>query len=295
MKLAAIDIGSNAARLQISAVLEYAGSVSFKKIEYVRFALRLGHDVFTTGRISPEAEARFVKLLRCYQLLMELHEVDDYLICATSAMREAKNAAEVVARVQQTLGLTIWVIDGNQEADLISRVVRRTLADNHPHLHVDVGGGSTELTLYVNRQKTTSRSFRVGSVRQLERTESPAEWEAMRNWLESSVPPGDQPPLAVGTGGNISKIYELSSRRAAPISLEEIDRVQQYVASLSLTERIQRLQLNPDRADVIVPAAQIYLAAMRWAKAQEMLVPDLGLKDGMLEWLYEQRPIVDGP
>ncbi len=291
MKLAAIDIGSNAARLQISSVLEYAGNVAFKKVEYVRFALRLGHDVFTTSQISPESEARFVKLLHCFKLLIELHEVDDYRVYATSAMREAKNASDIVDRVQLTLGMKIQVIDGRKEAELMSRVVRQALLDDHPHLHIDVGGGSTELNLYVNWQKVAAQSFKVGSVRQLEQVELPSEWKRMKRWLEENLPApiNDQPPMAVGTGGNISKIYEMANHQSPTIPWEDIDRVKSYIASLSLEDRINRLQLNADRADVIVPAAEIYLSVMRWANAQEMLVPNLGLKDGMLEFMYEKH------
>ncbi|MES2733178.1 MAG: phosphatase [Bacteroidota bacterium] len=289
MKLAAIDIGSNAARLQISSVLEYAGHVSFKKVEYVRFALRLGHDVFTIQQISPESEARFIKLLHCFKLLIELHEVEDYLICATSAMREAKNSAAIVDKVWQTLGMKIQVIDGKKEAEIISRVVRQALQDDRAHLHIDVGGGSTEINLYANYQKVASRSFKIGSVRQLEQTESPAEWKKMKQWLQEHVPQDDRPPLAMGTGGNISKIYEMANPQSATIFWEDIERVKAYIASLSLEDRINKLQLNPDRADVIVPAAEIYLSAMRWANASEMLVPNLGLKDGIIELLYEKQ------
>lgn len=291
MKLAAIDIGSNAARLQISSVLEFAGNVSFKKVEYVRFALRLGHDVFSTKQISPESEARFLKLLHCFRLLIELHEVEDYLICATSAMREAKNGAAIVERVQQSLGMKIQVIDGRKEAEIISRVVRQALMDDRPHLHIDVGGGSTELNLYVNHEKTMSRSFRIGTVRQLEQTESPAEWKKMQQWIEENVPiPTDERPvMAVGTGGNISKIYEMANHQTPTIAWEDIERVKSYIASLSLSDRINQLQLNPDRADVILPAAEIYLSVMRWARAYEMLVPNLGMKDGMIELLYENK------
>jgi exopolyphosphatase/guanosine-5'-triphosphate,3'-diphosphate pyrophosphatase len=291
LKLAAIDIGSNAARLQISSVLEFAGTVSFKKVEYVRFALRLGHDVFSTKRISPESEARFVKLLHCFRLLIELHEVDDYLICATSAMREAENAPDIVERVKQTLGMNIQVIDGRKEAEIISRVVRQGLLDDHPHLHIDVGGGSTELNLYVNRKKIKSRSFRIGTVRHLEQKESPAEWKLMQQWIEEHVPSPteDRPVLAVGTGGNISKIYEMANHQSPTIPWEDIERVKAYIASLPMEDRINQLQLNPDRADVILPAAEIYLSVMRWAKAYEMLVPNLGMKEGMIEMLYESR------
>lgn len=289
LKLAAIDIGSNAARLQISKVLEYDNTVSFKKVEYVRFPLRLGHDVFTTKKIGPESEDRFLKLLHCYKLLMELHEVKDYMICATSAMREAKNSAEIVARAQETLGMKIQVIDGNKEAELINKVVVQAL-DEKNYLHIDVGGGSTELNIYVNKQKIASHSFRIGSVRNLEHTDSPLSWKKMREWIEEHIKSCKQPIIAVGTGGNINKVYDLVvNKEPNLITITDIEHVQQYVESFSLEDRINKLRLNPDRADVIVPASQIYLSVMQWAGCEDILVPDVGLKDGVIELLYEKH------
>jgi exopolyphosphatase/guanosine-5'-triphosphate,3'-diphosphate pyrophosphatase len=165
MKFAAIDIGSNAARLQISSVLENDGVVSFKRIEYVRFALRLGHDVFSQNVITPESEVRIFKLMHAYKLLMELHEVKDYAICATSAMREANNSSDIITRIQKILDMKIQIIDGNREAELINDVVVQSLHPMKNYLHIDVGGGSTELNFYQNREKLASKSFKIGSVR----------------------------------------------------------------------------------------------------------------------------------
>lgn len=290
MKLAAIDIGSNAARLQISAVLTDAGQVSFKKVEYVRFPLRLGHDVFNTGQISPEGEVRLFKMLLSFRLLMELHEVSDYLICATSAMREASNGPDVVTRIHGQLGMKIHLIEGAREAELINNVVVQALEGEQNYLHVDVGGGSTELNLYVERVKVASRSFRIGSVRLLEGKEQPGDWEKMQRWIADHVDPRRANIVAVGTGGNISKLFNLATTKLTPtsISIQELERLQTHIASFSLDDRINKLRLNADRADVIIPAARIYLSAMRWAGATTILVPDLGLKDGIIQMVYEK-------
>jgi len=290
MKLAAIDIGSNAARLQISNVLTDGGQVSFKKVEYVRFALRLGHDVFNTGRISPEGEVRLFKMLLSFRLLMELHEVSDYLICATSAMREASNGPDVVTRIHGQLGMKIHLIEGAREAELINNVVVQALEEAQNYLHVDVGGGSTELNLYVERVKVASHSFKIGSVRLLEGKEQPGDWEKMQRWIADHVDPRRAGIVAVGTGGNISKLFNLAATKLTPtsISIQELERLQTHIASFSLDDRIHKLRLNADRADVIIPAARIYLSAMRWAGATTMLVPDLGLKDGIIQMVYEK-------
>lgn len=287
MKIAAIDIGSNAARLQISTVLTNDGVVSFKKVEYVRFPLRLGHDVFTFGELTPESEERTAKLMQVYRLLMELHEVEHYMACATSAMRESVNGREVVARIQEKTGIHIHIIDGQEEAQLINNVVVIAL-DNRQTLHIDVGGGSTELNLYVNRRKVNSRSFKIGSVRLLEGKETKGAWGKMEEWINQNVD-RSQPVVAVGTGGNISKIFNLVSKTSDTITtLPEIERMKNYIAGFSLEDRQNKLRLNADRADVIVPAAEIYISVMKWAGATEILVPDLGLKDGILQLVYEQ-------
>lgn len=289
MKIAAIDIGSNAARLQISKVLHNEGRATFKKVEYVRFPLRLGHDVFNTGLISPEGEVRIFKLLLSFRLLMELHEVTDYLICATSAMREAANAPDIVTRIQGQLAMRIHIIEGAREAELINNVVVQSLDDKN-YLHVDVGGGSTELNLYVNRTKTASRSFKIGSVRLLEGKEVKGDWNKMQRWIEEHVKPGGGGVTAIGTGGNISKLFNLATNKLTETSVDiaELERLREYIAGFSLEDRVNKLRLNDDRADVIVPAAQIYLSAMRWAGATTMLVPDLGLKDGIIQMVYER-------
>ena len=183
MKLAAIDIGSNAIRFQISTVLDNSPQILFKKLEYVRFPLRLGHDVFSTGRISQKSADKFKKLMKAFRLLIELYEVDDYMFCATSAMRESENGAELAAQIQEEVGVFINIIDGNREAEFINRAISSYLSDKS-YLHIDVGGGSTELNLYVNGKKIRTRSFKVGSVRVLEHTDSPIMWQDMEHWVK---------------------------------------------------------------------------------------------------------------
>jgi exopolyphosphatase/guanosine-5'-triphosphate,3'-diphosphate pyrophosphatase len=290
MKFAAIDIGSNAARLQISSVLEDEGVVSFKRVEYVRFALRLGHDVFIDGAISPESEVRIFKLLQAYKLLMELHEVQDYSICATSAMREASNSAEIITRIHKILDMKIQLIDGSREAELINDVVVQSLHPKKNYLHIDVGGGSTELNIYSNREKLASRSFKIGSVRLLEGTEKEGDWEKMRNWISQQKGLISGEIEAIGTGGNIAKLFNLSKPATEDKSMtfDALFEMAAYVGSFSFEDRVNKLRLNTDRADVIVPAASIYLTAMELGGCKTILVPDLGLKDGILQMLYDR-------
>lgn len=290
MKFAAIDIGSNAARLQISSVLENEGVISFKRIEYVRFALRLGHDVFSDGTISPESEVRIFKLLHAYKLLMDLHEVKDYAICATSAMREASNSAEIITRIHKILDMKIQLIDGSREAELINDVVVKSLHPKKNYLHIDVGGGSTELNIYSNREKLASRSFKIGSVRLLEGTEKEGDWEKMRNWISQQKGLISGEIEAIGTGGNIAKLFNLSkpATEDKSITFDALFEMAAYVGSFSFEDRVNKLRLNTDRADVIVPAASIYLTAMELGGCKTILVPDLGLKDGILQMLYDR-------
>ncbi|GAB4027618.1 Ppx/GppA phosphatase family protein [Spirosoma koreense] len=287
MKLAAIDIGSNAARLQISTVLHNDDIVSFKRVEYVRFPLRLGHDVFNFGALTTESEARTTKLMQAYKLLMELHEIEGYMACATSAMRESSNGHDIAKRIEASTGIKIHIIDGQKEAELINNVVVQAL-DDRQYLHIDVGGGSTELNMYVNRQKIASKSFKIGSVRLLEGKETKGAWRKIEDWVEDHVD-ASQGITAVGTGGNISKLFNLASKTSeTETTRSEIERIRNYIASFSQEDRINKLRLNADRADVIVPAADIYISVMKWAGATTIVVPDLGLKDGIIQLVYSQ-------
>lgn len=290
MKLAAIDIGSNAIRFQVSSVLANANTLPlFKKLEYVRFPLRLGHDVFTSGRISTKSSEKFRKLMKAYKLLLELYEVDDYMFCATSAMRESENGPELTQQVLDELGITIHVIDGIREAELINKAIYSYLTDRS-YLHIDVGGGSTELNLYVEGKKLKTRSFKIGSVRVLEHNDSPLMWQDMEHWIRENVKRSYGKITAVGTGGNISKIFELAlTKPGKTMSLKKVKLTRDMIERFTLEERIYKLQMNPDRADVIIPATDIYTKVMEWARASSILVPEVGLKDGIMLYLYEKN------
>ena len=298
LKLAAIDIGSNAIRLQITHVIDYEGSTTFKRLEYVRFPLRLGQDVFNVSEdnplrgIGPQRADKFMKLMHAFKLLIDLYEVDDYLGCATSAMREAENGRELVERAQEELGLEIQIIDGDAEADMLNQALVSFL-DDGKYLHIDVGGGSTELNVFVNREKVAAHSFPIGSVRRLNPHVSLDKvWKEMQQWIRAHVKPEYGKVTAIGTGGNINKIFDLSGKKLGKtIALSRVISVRDYVASHTLDERINKLQLNADRADVLVPAAEIYISAMKWAHATQILVPNVGLKDGIMPMLYMRHQV----
>jgi exopolyphosphatase/guanosine-5'-triphosphate,3'-diphosphate pyrophosphatase len=288
LKIAAIDIGSNAIRLQITSVLDYEEKITFKKIEYVRFPLRLGQDVFTEKTIKPETEEKFVKLMKSFKILIDLFEVDIYRACATSAMREAKNGAAIATRVLNEIGLKIDIINGDKEAEIINNSLSSYLEDK-AYLHIDVGGGSTELNIYVNKQKVVANSFKIGSVRRLSFHQSPLVWKRMEDWIKLNIKKEYGRITAIGTGGNINKIADLAKKKPGKtITLKKIESVREYLEGFTLHERIHKLQLNPDRADVILPASEIYMYAMKAAKATSILVPDMGLKDGMIQDMYKK-------
>ncbi len=291
MRLASVDIGSNAIRMQINSVVLYNGAYTLKKLEYIRFPLRLGQDVFSTGRISEALMGKFVRLMEAFHAFMDLYDVDDYMACGTSALREAANGNELVEKVKEKTGLQIQIIDGNQEADLINQAIYKFL-DDKTYIHIDVGGGSTELTLYHNRQKLASESFKIGSVRNMSNVFKPAIWVQMEDWVKEHAHSLGHAVVAVGTGGNINKLFELAGAKGKKtkfMTLTELIQIQHEVAQVSLEERINQFMLNPDRADVIVPASEIYLHVMRLAHAKKIMVPDVGLKDGIIDLLFEKN------
>jgi exopolyphosphatase/guanosine-5'-triphosphate,3'-diphosphate pyrophosphatase len=287
MKIAAIDIGSNAVRLQITKILEYHNLITFKKLEYIRFPLRLGHDVFTMGKIGADRKIKFLKLIEVFKTLIDLYEIDHYYACATSAMREATNGEDLTQLIKEKLNLQIDIISGEKEAEMINKVVELYL-DDRSYLHIDVGGGSTELNLYVNKKKVACKSFPIGSVRTLRLGDYTSNWRALIEWLNKQIKSSYGKITAIGTGGNIVKIYELSEGdKRRKISLRTVMKVQDFLKNMSLEERMLGLQLNPDRADVIIPATDIYIEVMKAARAKSIFIPDVGLKDGINFYLYE--------
>jgi exopolyphosphatase/guanosine-5'-triphosphate,3'-diphosphate pyrophosphatase len=250
----------------------------------------LGHDVFTKQRIGKKNEKKFLKLLKAFKLLIQLYEADHFMICATSAMREAKNGKVIAKKVKKELGLSIEVIDGEREADLISRSIFH-LVDENTYLHIDVGGGSTELNVYEKGKKIKTKSFKIGAVRKLEKQDSPEAWNEMNEWVKESTKKYKGDILLIATGGNISKVKELikNKNHSKKVSRKDLQHIYKKLTSHTYQERVNIFNLNPDRADVIVPATEIYLSVMTWAKGSEMIVPDAGLKDGMIRYLYEEN------
>jgi len=275
--------------MQITNVNLYQGVISFKRVEYIRFPLRLGLDVFHNQRISEINRRKFINLMQAFKILIDLYEVDDYMACATSAMRESVNGKEISEVVYQELGLKIQIIDGNEEAELINKSLTNYI-DDKSYLHIDVGGGSTELNIYQNKEKIASRSFQIGSVRALEGKVAEPVWQSMEKFIEKHVDKKSK-ITSIGTGGNINKIFELTKPRKNKVYLDigKIESTLEYLESISFEERVNKLNLNHDRADVIIPAGKIYLAAMKAASSIKMVVPDLGLKDGIIQILYERN------
>lgn len=286
LKYAAIDIGSNAVRLLFCNAVEEHGVVHFKKAELIRIPLRLGEDVFRSGRISPEKAARFIKTMNAFKLLIDVFEPVAYRACATASMREAINGMEVVNQVKKTCGLNIDIISGKEEAELIySNHVEEFLDHDHSYLYIDVGGGSTELTIFDKGQIVASNSFNVGTLRWLGGKVSMDLWESMKEWTKRNTS-GHEPITAIGSGGNINKIFKMVGRKDKPLAFEKLKEFYTELKALDLDSRMEVYGLNPDRADVIVPAAKIYLGMMKASGASEIIVPQIGLSDGIVHQLH---------
>ena len=288
MKLAAIDIGSNAIRFQVTHVMTYEGQHYFKRLEYVRFPLRLGQDVFKLKKIGEKSEDKFIRLMNAFKLLIDLYEVDQYYACATSAMREAANGREITKKVKELLGLKINIISGEREAELINRVVMEKLGKG-TFLHVDVGGGSTEFTVFAEGRVIESKSFKLGTVRVLNDMMGESIWKDVKKWIEKHTKKYEKVSL-IGSGGNINSIYKASGKKIGkPLSYFFLSDYYEKLKSYTYHERIYELQMNADRADVIIPATRIYLSAMKWSKSKNIYVPKIGLSDGIIKYLYNQK------
>ena len=288
-KYAAIDIGSNAMRLLIANIVEEEGKeTQFSKSSLVRVPIRLGQDAFTVGEISQENIERMCDAMKAFFLLMKVHKVECYKAFATSARREAYNAKEVVALIKKKADIKIEIIDGKKEAAIIASTdLHHLLKTDETYLFVDVGGGSTEFTLFSNGKMITSRSFKAGTVRLLNDMVHEVVWDEIEKWIKSITADFEEVKL-IGSGGNINKLFKMSGKpQEKPLSFIYINTQYNYLNSLTYDQRISQLGLNSDRADVIVPASDIYISVMKWAGATEIIVPDLGLKDGILMLVYE--------
>lgn len=284
---AAIDIGSNAVRLLVAEVIERDDHPVVKKQTLVRVPIRLGEDVFDSGIISDAKRDHLIKSLKAFRLLTEVYRVNRVRCCATSAMREASNREEVIQRVEMESGVHIEVIDGRLEADLIVNTFwTQDLLKDRTYLYIDVGGGSTELTLLEKGKRVKCASFRIGTVRMLKQKVDEGTWEEVREFLEVLQQRHDI-VMAIGTGGNINRIFkENGNSFGEPLLLSDIRKHRDRIASYSYADRITRLRLRPDRADVIIPAADIFLRIMRQAGVEEVFVPKVGLADGIVYDLY---------
>lgn len=288
MKLAAIDIGSNAARLLITEVVNAdAGKPLFNKLNLVRVPLRLGFDVFDQAKITMPKEEMIIKTMRAYRNLMDVYDVSNYSACATSAMRDAANAEHIIQRVKKETGIEIHVISGSEEASLIyENHIAENMDKQNSYLYIDVGGGSTELTFFSGNRLVFKESFNIGTIRLLKKQVEESHWSAMKNFIKEKTK-GFNNIIAIGSGGNINKVFSLSKKKdGKPLTLELLKDYYKELSSFPLRERMRLYSLREDRADVIVPALSIYINVMRWADTELIFVPKIGLADGLVQSLY---------
>jgi exopolyphosphatase/guanosine-5'-triphosphate,3'-diphosphate pyrophosphatase len=292
-KYAAIDIGSNAIRLLVSNVIITKDTApQFKKSALVRVPIRLGADSFVEGTISEKNTNRMMNAIKAFKLLMNVHGVESYKACATSAMREASNGLEIIEKIYQKTGVKINIISGKEEAEIISSTdLHELISGDKSYLYVDVGGGSTEFTIFSKGKIIISKSFKIGTVRILnnKKEENKDAFKKIENWIKDNTK-GYRKISLIGSGGNINKLFKMSGRtEGAPISYIYLNAQYQFLKNMSYSDRITELSLNPDRADVIIPATKIYLSAMKWSGARKIYVPKIGLADGIIKSLFYKK------
>jgi exopolyphosphatase / guanosine-5'-triphosphate,3'-diphosphate pyrophosphatase len=287
MKLAAIDIGSNAARLLITEVILDNGKPQFNKLNLIRVPLRLGFDVFENGFITNQKRDMFLQTMKAFGHLINAYQVQHVTACATSAMRDASNSNDIIRKVKLEAGIEIKVISGDQEAAYIyENHIAENLDKAHSYLYIDVGGGSTELTFFSEGKLKYKESFNIGTIRLLKSQVNDSNWNQMKEHLKYNTK-SSLPMIAIGSGGNINKVFSLSKKKEGkPLSLELLKDYYKELSSVTLEERIKLYKLREDRADVIVPALQIYTNVMRWSDISEIHVPKIGLADGLIQNLY---------
>ena len=290
MKLAAIDIGSNAARLLITEVSsDEKDNPVFNKLNLFRVPLRLGFDVFETGMISKQKTGMLLQTMKAFKHLMNAYDIKHVKACATSAMREAMNTGDIIRKVKLETDIAIEVITGDMEAGLVfENHIAETLDKDHSYMYVDVGGGSTELSFFSNGILNYKESFNIGTIRLLQNQVHDKTWEVMKEIIKT-VTKGQKEVMAIGSGGNINKIFSMSKRKEGkPLTLDLLRDYHKELSSVDLETRMKLYSLRPDRADVIIPALLIYINAMRWAGASEMYVPKIGLADGLIRHLWDE-------
>lgn len=290
MKLAAIDIGSNAARLLITEVIEENPSdPKFNKLNLIRVPLRLGFDVFENGLISDEKTTMLIQTLKAFRHLINAYEVDAIKACATSAMRDAKNSDKIIAVIKKETGLDVEVITGEMEADLVyENHIAENMDKDHSYMYIDVGGGSTEVSIFGNGKLTAKKSFNIGTIRLLKNGVTENVWDEMKEYIKQSTK-SHKDIVSIGSGGNINKIFSISKKKdGKPLHIELLRDYYKELSSFSVADRINNYGLRADRADVIVPALLIYINAMRWANSEQIYVPKIGLADGLIHHLWEE-------
>jgi len=290
VKFAAIDIGSNAVRLLFCNVYETKDKTTFKKAELIRIPIRLGEDTFLHKKISEKKIQKLVTAMKAFKNLIEVYEAVDYRACATSAMRDADNRYEVAERVKKEAGIKIEIIDGKTEADIIySNHIEEHLDKSNNYLYIDIGGGSTEITLFSKNKAVVSQSFNVGTVRMLHNQIDKEYWTYFKNWVKE-ITAEYKPLIAIGSGGNINKLFKMTGKKSnKPIAVSKLKSLCELIESYTYEERIEVLGLNPDRADVIVPASKILMTVLKKAEIEKILVPQIGLSDGIVHQLYEKQ------
>lgn len=290
MKFAAIDIGSNAVRLLFCNVYEEKGKTLFKKAELIRIPIRLGEDSFLNKKISEEKICKLVTAMKAFKHLIDVYDAIDYRACATSAMRDAENRYDVVERVKKEAGIKIEIIDGKTEADIIfSNHIEEHLDKNNNYLYIDIGGGSTEITLFSKNKAVVSQSFNIGTIRMLHDQIDKEYWSYFKNWI-AEITKGYKPLIAIGSGGNINKLFKISGRKPNKLlPTYKLKGIYEVLDSYTYEERVKVLGLNPDRADVIIPASKILLTVLKKAEIEKLLAPQIGLSDGIVHLLYEKH------
>lgn len=290
LRYAAIDIGSNAVRLLIADITKTEEGFGFKKNTLIRVPLRLGDDAFLDHHISKRKTEDLLKTMSAFKNLMDVYQVSKYLACATSAMREAENGGEIIKEVKKVCDLDLEIIHGQREANIIyANHIEETLDNKKSYLYIDVGGGSTELSVFVNRIPVASKSFDIGTIRILDNQDREETWEEMKLWVKENTK-SLKNLAAIGTGGNINKLYRMSDEKEGmPMSFLKLKTLYNNLNGHSLKERIQVFGLNPDRADVIIPACEIYITLLKWTGIKQIYVPKVGLADGIINLLIEEN------
>ena len=290
IRYAAIDIGSNAVRLLIAEIIQNGKSYTFKKNTLIRVPLRLGEDAFISQKLSDQKVIDLVKTMVAFRNLMDVYNVTKYLACATSAMREAKNSKEVIEKIKATAQINLEIIEGQREATIIyANHIEQTLDVNKSYLYIDVGGGSTELSVFVDKKLVAAKSFNIGTIRILDHQDKEETWNDMKDWVKAHKK-GLKHLAGIGTGGNINKLFKMSGAKDDhPLSIMKLQKMYDELKSFSLEERISKLKLNQDRGDVIVPACTIYLTLMKWAGITQIYVPRVGMVDGIINLLIEEN------